>query len=356
MRHPTESIIREALRRVVDPDLQQDIVSLGMVEHVTVEPFVIKVRVRLTTPLCPLQDRFRTEIESVVKEAIGDEWGVEVDFTAPAPTVPPRVPVQTVWMVASGKGGVGKSTVAFLLAHALRAGGRSVAFLDADVTGPSLPALMHPKPPFPHVEQRDGQTFIDPVERNGIQWMSAGFIVEERFPMAWRGPIVSKTLLQLVFNTRWRPADVLLIDLPPGTGDVQLTLLEHFPEASAIIVTTPHMLALQDVERTVEMFRIPRFRTKLLGVIENMAYYEPRPGERHYPFGRGAAAALEAAYRLPLLGELPIAETLNRFPLAVERILEEFVFLLITNKALRREGTLATLARSRRRANAGKGQ
>ncbi len=339
----SQSLVWQALRSVIDPDLGQDIVTLGMVRQIEIVPHeaIVKVTLRLTTPLCPLKEYFQKSVDEVIQSALGDQWQTRVRFEMSKPSTFDDIPVQSIWMVASGKGGVGKSTVAFLLAHALKTMGLKVAFLDADVMGPSLPFLIGDKTPFPRIEQRNGQTYLYPIEHEEIQWMSAGFVIEERFPMAWRGPIVSKTLLQLLLNTRWEPADVMLIDLPPGTGDVQLTLLERLPTASAVIVTTPHMLALKDVERTVEMFRLPKFKVKLLGIIENMSYYEPTPGHRYFPFGTGAGEALERTFEIPILGCLPINQAFNQLPVAVPPLLDNFVFLSIVTKALRREGIIS---------------
>ncbi len=343
---PSSDDIRNALRQVIDPDFQKDIVSLGMVKSIEPAPERggVDIHVQLTTPLCPLKDRFRADIQAAVAALFDTPADIRVHFSSVSTSAaaPPSVPAERVWLVASGKGGVGKSTVAFFLALALQQSGHRVGFLDADVTGPSLPAMLGPDVAPPRITRKGDEYQIEPVKAHGIQWMSAGFIIEERFPMAWRGPIISKTLLQLIYATQWAPMDILIVDLPPGTGDVPLTLFQHFPDSSGIIVTLPHILAHSDVARAIELFRMPAFNIPVLGIIENMAYYEPRgpQGPRYYPFGRKAAEDLTRRYQIPIAGRLPIDPNWNTFPFS-QQLEKNHLILPIIHKLTRREGILA---------------
>ncbi len=359
----TQEVILSALAAVIDPDFRKDIVSLGMVRKVDIEPSARKIQVelRLTTPLCPLKDQFRDEIERALRSIAGPQWHIATTFVSSGTSsnASAPVPARHVWLVASGKGGVGKSTVAFFLALALRRMGHRVGFLDADITGPSLPAMLGTAALSPSIRRQGDEYRIAPVEAHGIQWMSSGFIIKEGYPMAWRGPIISKTLMQLLTATQWKAMDVLVVDLPPGTGDVALTLLQQFPSPAGIIVTTPHILAHEDVRRVIEMFRMPPFEIPMLGIIENMAYFEPQGsrGLRYYPFGKNVTRRLARQYDIPLIATLPLQSDFNTFPPHKEPNAAEDLFLPIIDKLIRREGIIrharATAQGNRGRASEG---
>ncbi len=317
----TESQVLEALRTVKDPDRDDDIVSLDMVSGLTVKQgnvfFSIEVDPRRGPQLEPLR---RAAAEAV--EALPGALSVTAVLTAhreaaqespPASAAPQRpapgtagqkvlVPgVKAIIAVASGKGGVGKSTTAVNLALALAASGRSVGLLDADIYGPSMPRMVGitGKPNSP-----DGKT-LDPMQRFGLKVMSIGFMVDEETPMIWRGPMVQSALSQMLRDVNWGELDILVVDMPPGTGDAQLTMAQQVPLAGAVIVSTPQDIALLDARKGLRMFQ--KVDVPVLGIVENMSYFAcPHCGERTDVFGHGGARAEAERLGTPFLGEVPL--------------------------------------------------
>ena len=317
----TESQVIEALRAVKDPDRGDDIVSLGMVTGLTIKQgnvfFSIEVDPKRGPELEPLR---RQAVEAV--EALADVLSVTAVLTAhreapaetpPAPAGPQRqaaaapgqktmVPgVKAIVAVASGKGGVGKSTTAVNLALALSNSGRTVGLLDADIYGPSMPRMIGitGKPNSP-----DGKT-LDPMQRFGLKVMSIGFMVDEETPMIWRGPMVQSALSQMLRDVNWGELDILVVDMPPGTGDAQLTMAQQVPLAGAVIVSTPQDIALLDARKGLRMFQ--KVDVPVLGIVENMSYFAcPHCGERTEVFGHGGARAEAERLGAPFLGEIPL--------------------------------------------------
>jgi ATP-binding protein involved in chromosome partitioning len=290
---------------VQDPDLGKDIVSLGFVKRVAIDDGRVAVTVELTTPACPVKDQLRDECRTRIAALPGVRHA-EVEMTAqvrrslvsPAGGVLPGV--RNTIAVASGKGGVGKSTVATNLACSLALDGSTVGLLDADIYGPSAPIMfgVHDRPKI-----RDEK--IVPIQRHGVAVMSLGFLADERTPVIWRGPLVARMIQQFLSDVAWGELEYLVIDLPPGTGDVQLTLAQACPLSGALVVTTPQEVALEDVYRAVRMFA--EVKIPILGVVENMSYFEaPDTGTRHALFGRGGGAKAAKEFGVPLLAELPI--------------------------------------------------
>lgn len=307
----TAAEILQALKVIIDPDLRQDIVSLGFVKNLAIEGGLVKFDIELTTPACPVKDRFREQAVAAVSALPGVET-VEVNMTAQRrvqkqPTLE-LDNIGAIIAVSSCKGGVGKSTVAALLARALQREGLSVGLLDADVHGPSVPTLFNVH--HPEVMSMGEQIF--PVEVDGLKTMSLGYMLGER-PAVMRGPMVSGYVMQLLGQTEWGALDYLLIDLPPGTGDIQLTLTQRVALDGAVIVTTPQQLALVDVARGILMFE--KLNVPVLGVIENMAFFNcDGCGKTHHPFGDGSRAlkdrfGLETLARLPILPGMHTAAT-----------------------------------------------
>jgi ATP-binding protein involved in chromosome partitioning len=294
------------LQTIVDPDLRRDIVSLGFVKDVRIEGGKVGVTIELTTPACPVKG----EMERSARERIAALPGVtevEVRMTSrvaqsPAALAAEILPgVRHTVAVASGKGGVGKSTVAVNLAVALAESGASVGLLDADIYGPSIPIMMGLRTARPAV--RDGK--LQPLERFGLRMMSVGFIAGEDTPVIWRGPLVGKLVAQFLSDVDWGELDYLVVDLPPGTGDAQLTLTQVAPLAGAVIVTTPQDVALEDVRRGIRMFET--VNVPILGIVENMAYFVCSScGTRHEIFHHGGGASAAESYGVPFLGEIPI--------------------------------------------------
>ncbi len=301
----TEDRVLDALRNVVDPDLNRDIVSLGFVKSVTIDGTRVAATIELTTPACPVKDQLREQCRTHV-EAIDGVERAEITMTADvrrnlgAPTTTVLSGVRNTIAVASGKGGVGKSTVASNLAVALALEGSDVGLLDADIYGPSAPIMfgIDGRP-----EVRDEK--LVPIEKHGVKVMSLGFLADEGMPVIWRGPLVARMIQQFLSDVDWGALDYLVIDLPPGTGDAQLTLAQSCPLSGAVIVTTPQNVALEDVNRAVRMFA--QVKVPVLGVVENMSWFEaPDTGTRYSIFGSGGGRKVAESFDIPLLGELPI--------------------------------------------------
>ncbi len=295
-----EAEVRERLRAVEDPDLGDDVVSLGVVEDVTVTGETVRVSLALGAPFSPTE----SEIAARVREALADT-GLDVELEASVPTAPGAEDVlpgvDNVIAVASGKGGVGKSTVAVNLAAGLSALGARVGLFDADVYGPNVPRMVaaDERPRATEDEQ------IVPPERHGVRLMSMAFMIGEDDPVIWRGPMVHKVLTQLIEDVEWGALDYMVVDLPPGTGDTQLTILQTLPLTGAVIVTTPQEVAVDDARKGLRMFG--RHDTTVLGIAENMAGFRcPDCGSRHDLFGAGGGRSLAEANDLPFLGSVPL--------------------------------------------------
>ncbi len=297
--------VLEALSKVVDPDLKRDIVSLGFVKELAIEDGEVCFDVELTTPACPMKDLIKMQCEQALMRLDGVKK-VKVNLTVctagrkPSPVeILPEV--KNIIAVASGKGGVGKSTVATNLAVALGILGAKTGLLDADIYGPSIPLMMgiH-KPPV----SSDGNR-LDPHRQHGISMMSIGFLLPANEALVWRGPMVANALTQLLKDVAWGELDYLIVDLPPGTGDAQLTLSQTVPLAGAVIVTTPQDVALIDARRGVGMFQ--KVSVPILGIIENMSYFVcPNCSHRSDIFSNGGAKKASGEYEVPFLGEIPL--------------------------------------------------
>jgi len=304
----TEQTVLQALSTVKDPELHRDLVSLGMVRNVRVAGADVNVEVMLTTPACPL----RSKIENDCREALGRIPGIgqvtirmggTVTAPRPAPTAAAGIPgVKHVIAVASGKGGVGKSTVSVNLAVALAETGAKVGLLDADVYGPSIPVMMGVN----RVPDMDPGQRIIPLEAHGVKLMSLGFLLPDAStPVIWRGPMIGKALTQFLRDVNWGELDYLLIDLPPGTGDAQLTLSQSVAMAGAVIVMTPQDVASIIAGRVLVMFR--KMRVPILGIIENMSTFLcPTCHEETRIFSQGGGARASRELEAPLLGEIPL--------------------------------------------------
>ncbi|MBL8750634.1 MAG: Mrp/NBP35 family ATP-binding protein [Planctomycetes bacterium] len=303
---PTEAMILDALRSVQDPDLHRDIVSLGFVKDLKVCGGGVAFTIELTTPACPVKDLMRSQAERAVG-AVPGVANVSVHMSAQVTASRPvlgdkgTIPgVKNVIAVSSGKGGVGKSTVAVNLACALQRTGARVGILDADVYGPNVPLMLGLTGQPAVVEKK-----IVPFERHGLQVMSMALLVAEDQPVIWRGPMLHSAVRQFLFDVAWHDLDYLVVDLPPGTGDAQLSLSQQAHLIGAIIVTTPQDVSVLDVKKAIRMFQT--VNVPILGVVENMAWFTP-PGhtERYHLFGQGGGAKIEREFGVPLLGQVPI--------------------------------------------------
>jgi len=308
---PTQRIIAEddvlrALSDVQDPDLHKNIVQLGFVKQLKIDGGKVSFKVELTTPACPVKDELKRQCEEKVR-AIPGVTEVHVEMTANVRSTTPQSPsrislptVRNVIAVASGKGGVGKSTVTINLAMALSQTGAKVGLLDADIYGPSIPLMMGAGGRPVTTEGR-----VTPIEKNGVKIMSMGFLVPDNQPVIWRGPMVHGALTQFMNQVEWGDLDYLLIDMPPGTGDAQLTISQTAPLSGAIIVTTPQEVSLLDARKGLQMFL--NVKVPILGVIENMAGYScSHCGEVTQIFRQGGGSKIAAEMGVPLLGSIPI--------------------------------------------------
>lgn len=306
----SEAAVLDALRNVIDPDLHKDVVSLGMIKDVKIDGAKVSFTFELTTPSCPLKDQLEAEARTAAEKVVG-EGNVKVNMTAnvsmhnqgnkPAALAGVRNTIA----VASGKGGVGKSTVAANLAVALARDGAKVGLLDADIYGPSQPLMFGLQNQKPEAFQQDGKALMIPLEAHGVKVMSIGFLVDPNTAVVWRGPMAAGALKQFMTDCMWGELDYLIFDLPPGTGDIQLTLVQSIPLTGAVIVSTPQDVALADARKSVRMFE--KVHVPVLGVIENMSFFLCSAcGHREEIFSHGGAKKAAADYGVPFLGELPI--------------------------------------------------
>lgn len=318
----TEDIILKALSTVQEPELGGDLVSRRMIKNVQINGDAVRFTVELTTPACPLKDQIQQEcvaavstIAGVAPENITVEFDAQVRARGGGALDKAAIPgVSHVIAVSAGKGGVGKSTVATNIAVALAQEGAAVGLLDADVYGPSVPLMMGAVGQHPSaINRADGQQVMIPVEAYGIKMISIGFLVDDSQPVIWRGPMVSQLLRQFLYQVDWGELDYLIIDMPPGTGDIALTLTQSLQNAGltgAVSVTTPQDVAALDVLKSMEMFR--KLNVPLLGIIENMSYFiAPDTGTRYDIFGSGAAARLAARLEVPLIAQIPLGMSIR---------------------------------------------
>ncbi|MBC7447910.1 MAG: Mrp/NBP35 family ATP-binding protein [Hymenobacteraceae bacterium] len=315
----TEKSVWEALAYVEDPDLKKDLVTLKMVEDVRVDGQRVSFTVVLTTPACPLKELIRTACERAIHTMVDKEAVVTVHMTSRVTTarqaggaVLPQV--KNIIAVASGKGGVGKSTVTANLAIALARAGARVGLVDADISGPSMPMMFGVEDAQPRMfKDENEQTWIQPIEAHGVKLISIGFLTPAEHAVVWRGPMASSALKQFITQVNWGELDYLLIDMPPGTSDIHLTLVQTVPVTGAVIVTTPQKVALADAQKGLSMFRQPQINVPVLGVVENMAWFTPAelPDNRYYLFGQGGGARLAEAAGVPLLGQIPLVQSIR---------------------------------------------
>jgi ATP-binding protein involved in chromosome partitioning len=303
--------VLDALKQVIDPDLRKDIVSLGFVKNVTIDGGRVRFTIELTTPACPVKDVMKAQAIAAVS-ALPAVESVEITMsavvrsvTAPEHGRPPLPGVKNVIAVGAGKGGVGKTTVAVNLALALAKVGGRVGILDGDIYGPNVPLMLGLKAQL----QSDGQRII-PVEKYGIQVVSIGFMTDEDAPVIWRGPMVHSAIQQFFRDVAWRDLDYLIIDMPPGTGDVALSLSQTVPVAGAVVVTTPQQVSLSDSRRAVRMYQ--KLNIPTLGIVENMSYYAcPNCHHESDIFGYGGGERIANDIGIPFLGRLPVYQPIS---------------------------------------------
>lgn len=312
----TKEQVLEALKNVDDPDLKKDLVTLGMIKDLDVNGKNVNFTVVLTTPACPMKDMIHKACVNAVLHFVDKDAIVKVNMTANVTgnkkTGPLLPNVKNIIAVASGKGGVGKSTIASNLAVALAKQGASVGLVDADIYGPSQTIMFDVIHEKPMIKVIDGVNKIVPVESYGVKLLSIGFFADTSQAIVWRGPMAAKALTQMFSDADWGELDYMIIDLPPGTGDIHLSLVGAIPLNGVVIVSTPQNVALADAQKGVGMFQLPQINVPVLGIVENMAYFTPAelPDNKYYIFGKGGAKALAEKLNVPLLGEIPLVQSI----------------------------------------------
>ncbi|RPJ43789.1 MAG: iron-sulfur cluster carrier protein ApbC [Chloroflexi bacterium] len=300
----TREAVLAALSKVQEPELHKDLVTLNMIRDLAIEDGKVTFTVVLTTPACPLRGRIEKEARQAVTAVPGVQTvQVKMDASVPSDGRPRgllKLPVRNVVAVASGKGGVGKSTVAVNVAVALAQSGAKVGLLDADIYGPNVPTMMGVK----HLPPQNNSGKLMPAEAYGVELMSIGFLVKPGQPLIWRGPMLHSAIRQFLSDVEWGELDYLVIDLPPGTGDAQLSLAQSIPLSGGLIVTLPQEVSLEDARRGLEMFR--ELKVPILGVVENMSYLELPDGTHLDVFGSGGGQKLAEAAAVPYLGQIPM--------------------------------------------------
>ena len=318
----TKEKVLEALGNVQEPDLGKDLVTLNMVKDILIKEKDVSFTVVLTTPACPLKDMIRNACVNAIKVLVDKEATVLVNFTSntttnrkDAQSVLPKV--KNIIAVVSGKGGVGKSTVASNLALALSQGGASVGLMDADIYGPSVPIMFGVRGERPMMKDHEGKGMIIPLQRYGIKLMSIGLLVDEKNAVVWRGPMASSAIRQFVTEVLWDELDYLVIDMPPGTGDIHLTLVQTVPVTGVVVVTTPQDVALADAKKAIAMFSQAQIKVPIIGLVENMSYFIPPgggtelPESRYYIFGKEGGKRLAEDYDIPFLGQIPLVQSIR---------------------------------------------
>jgi len=311
----TSESVLAALSHVQEPDLGKDIVTLEMVKDIQIEGNKVSFTVVLTTPACPLKELIRNNCIQAVQKHADNNAQVTVNFSADTSSrradngaVLPKV--KNIIAVVSGKGGVGKSTVSANLALALAQQGAKVGLMDADIYGPSVPIMFGVRGERPMMVEVAGKGMIVPLEKSGITLMSIGLLVDEKNAVVWRGPMASSAIRQFVTDVAWEELDYLVIDMPPGTGDIHLTLMQLVPVTGAVIVTTPQDVALADAKKGIAMFGQAQLNVPIIGLVENMSYFTPAelPDNKYFIFGKEGGRRLASEYDLPFLGEIPLVQ------------------------------------------------
>jgi len=315
----TENDIKRALSFVNEPDLKKDIIELNLVSNIKVESNNISFDLQINNPAMHNKKRVIEACEMHLNRILKSK--IELDVTiSPIPKQPEVLSenkllpnVKNIIAIASGKGGVGKSTVTANLAIALAQKGYKVGLVDADIYGPSMPLMFDVENERPQPIEINGKNFITPVESHGVKLLSIGFFADTDQAVVWRGPMATRALTQLFTQANWGELDYMLIDLPPGTGDIHLSLVQTVSVTGAIIVSTPQKVALIDARKAIGMFNMESINVPVLGMIENMAYFTPEelPNNKYFIFGKDGLKSLAQENSLPLLGEIPLIQSIR---------------------------------------------
>lgn len=310
--------VLEVLGKITDPDLKKDLVSANLVEQLNLTENSIQLSVVVSNPALHARKRMQEAIVFNLKRKFGDNTsvvcnvsGMNAEQKGARRKILPDV--KNIIAVASGKGGVGKSTITANIAGGLKKMGYSVGIVDADIYGPSMPTMFDVVGERPKMTEVNGEQLIKPVDANGIHLLSIGFFTDQDNAVVWRGPMASKALTQLFTDAHWGELDYLVIDLPPGTGDIHLSLLQTVPLDGVVIVSTPQEVALADARRGINMFRLDSMKVPIVGLVENMAWFTPAelPENKYYIFGRDGARNLAEGMSIPFLGAIPLVQSVR---------------------------------------------
>ena len=310
--------VREALKKVIEPDLKKDIITLDLVSDIKVEDNKISFEVKVFNPAMHAKKRMNEALEFALERAFGKDVDANVSLVPLPKEKEPEVRailsnVKHIIAVASGKGGVGKSTVTSNLAAGLAKMGYKVGLVDADIYGPSVPTMFDVVGARPQGIEKDGKTLIQPIESYGVKLLSIGFFSDPDQAVVWRGPMATKALNQMFKDADWGDLDFMIVDLPPGTGDVHLTMVQNVPLTGVIIVSTPQEVALADARKGINMFRMESLKVPVLGIVENMAWFTPEelPDNKYFIFGQDGAKNLAEQMDVPLMAQLPLIQSIR---------------------------------------------
>mgnify|MGYP002621576261 CR=1 FL=1 len=313
----TNDDILRALTLITNPQNQKNIVESQLVDNVLINGNNVEITFKLTHSTKPLLHSLEKAVKTVMADSFGSDVNVSIKTlqAQPTPKAEKTIPlsgVKHIIAVSSGKGGVGKSTVTANLAVALAMSGKTVGLIDADVFGPSMPKMFGLEDFSPDTETIDGKTIIVPARKYGVKMLSMGFFVDSESPVIWRGPMASNMLNQIINDADWGQLDYLLFDLPPGTSDIHLTVVQTVKLAGAIIVSTPQQVAMADVIKGINMFRNDKIDVPILGIVENMAWFTPAelPNNKYYIFGKDGSKPVAEKYGIDLLGQIPIVQSI----------------------------------------------
>ncbi|WP_083261222.1 Mrp/NBP35 family ATP-binding protein [Crocinitomix algicola] len=310
--------LKEALKKVIEPDLKKDIITLDLVSDIKIEDQKISFQVKIYNPAMHAKKRMQEALEFALERAFGKDVDADISLVPLPKDKEPEVRailsnVKHIIAVASGKGGVGKSTVTANLAAGLAKQGYKVGLVDADIYGPSVPTMFDVVGARPTGVEKDGKTLIQPIESYGVKLLSIGFFSDPDQAVVWRGPMATKALNQMFKDADWGELDFMIVDLPPGTGDVHLTLVQNVPLTGVIVVSTPQEVALADARKGVNMFRMDSLKVPVLGIVENMAWFTPAelPENKYYIFGENGATNLAEQMGVPVLAQLPLIQSVR---------------------------------------------